>query len=136
MTQEALVTQILDNGYAVVSVKRGTACGGNCESCGGTCSFRSVLSVTAKNTACACVGDNVLIESSTKKILGAAALVYLLPLAAFFIGYFGAHAARLSEAYEILISLAALIFGAAAVVFINRKLRGDKALNFEIIGIC
>lgn len=134
LTQQAVVTELYDDGYALVAVQRGTACGGACESCGGTCSYRSTLSVKAVNSVSAAVGDSVTIESRSSQVIGKAALVYLVPLIAFFAGYFLASAFSVPEAAEIIVSIAAFFAGTALVVFLNRR-RRSKAIEFEIIGI-
>ncbi len=127
------MTELLENGYAMVSIKRGTACGGVCESCGGTCSYRNTLSVKAKNSACATVGDNVTIESSSAQVIGKAAAVYLLPLLAFFLGYFAASLFNASETVEIIVSIVSFFAGVTAVVAVNR--RRSRPVDVEIIGI-
>lgn len=134
MTQQAVVTELYEDGYALVAVQRGTACGGACESCGGTCAYRNTLSVKAVNSISASIGDKVTIESRSSQVIGKAALVYLLPLIAFFIGYFLASAFNAPEAVEIIVSLASFFVGLALVVFLNRH-RRSKAIEFEIIGI-
>ena len=134
MTQQAVVTELYDDGYAMVTVQRGTACGGACESCGGTCAYGRTLSVKAKNSISAVVGDSVTIESRSSQVIGKAALVYLVPLIAFFAGYFLATALSLPEVAEIIISIAAFFAGIALVVLLNRRRRG-RTIEFEIIGI-
>ena len=107
MTQDAVVTKITPDGFALVTVERGTACGGNCGACGG-CNYKQQLTVRARNAVCASVGGRVRIESSTKTVLSSAALVYLLPLACLFLGCFAAVLFRLSELWTILLSLGGL----------------------------
>ena len=48
----------------------------------------AAIRARAKNDAGAQPGDKVVVESSTKKLLGVAALVYLLPVLGFLLGYF------------------------------------------------
>ena len=88
MTQNAMVTKVLGDGRAYVSVKRQSACAKDCSECG-SCAFTDIkpVSALAGNLAGAKEGDIVLIESKTKSIIGIAALVYLIPLALFFAGY-------------------------------------------------
>lgn len=71
----------------VVSVKRESACGGNCAACGG-CGAAD-LKVIAKNAANAEVGDRVLLESDSKAVLLTAFSLYIMP-AAIFIAVFAA----------------------------------------------
>lgn len=134
MTQSAVVKRILADGKAEVLVNRGTACGGNCGSCGGTCSFQNKLTVTCVNLIGARVGDKVTIASQTKRILGAAALVYLLPVASFFLFYFLGTLWFSAENFQVLISLLGFFLGLAAVVLINRNSRREK-ISFEIVSL-
>lgn len=134
VTQQAVVTEIFDDGYALVAVQRGTACGGVCESCGGTCAYRSTVTVRASNAVCAGIGDHVTIASSSSQVLGKAALVYLLPLAAFFAGYLFAYAFGAPESIEIAASVFSFFIGTAAVVLLNHR-RKSRSIDFEIIGI-
>ncbi len=72
---------------AEIEVRRSSACGHDCEKCGGCGGLETqVLYVTARNRANASVGDRVLIEGETKRLLSMAVLMYLMPLALFFIG--------------------------------------------------
>lgn len=134
MTQSAVVKKILDNGMAEVLVNRGTACGGNCSSCGGTCSFQNKLTVTCGNPIGAQVGDRVTIASQTRRILGAAALVYLVPVICFFVFYFLGTLLFPTENPRVLISLIGFFLGIAVVVLINRRSRREK-ISFEIVSL-
>ena len=86
MQQLALVEKLNGDHTALVSVRRASACGHDCASCG-ACGETPVLSVTAQNPLGAGVGDLVRLETSSGGILGLTALTYLLPLLAFFLGY-------------------------------------------------
>ncbi|MBR4157859.1 MAG: SoxR reducing system RseC family protein [Oscillospiraceae bacterium] len=132
MTQSGIVTALLPNDMASVSVERQTACGGNCASCGG-CSYKNVLTAVAENSFGAKVGDKVTLRSRTKGVIGAAALVYLLPIVTFLIGYAVAAAFGAKEGTEILVSVICLLLGCGAAAWIGRK-RKDR-IRFEIISI-
>ena len=132
MTQSGIVTALLPNDMASVSVERQTACGGNCASCGG-CSYKNVLTAVAENSFGAKVGDKVTLRSRTKGVIGAAALVYLLPILTFLIGYAVAAAFGAKEGTEILVSVICLLLGCGAAAWIGRK-RKDR-IRFEIISI-
>ena len=134
MTQTAVVTKILDRGAALVEVERKTACGGDCGSCGGTCSFKNKLSVMASNSISASVGDSVVIESESSKIIGAAALVYLLPLLVFILGYSISSAAGMAEGTSIAVSVMSLAAGMVLTAAISR-MRKRKKISFDIISI-
>ena len=135
MTQNAVVTALNADGRASVMVLRGTACGGDCHACGGTCSFKSELTVSADNPVGASVGDKVIISSRSSRIIGASALVYLLPLAAFFIGYAIAAALSLAESAAIIISVGAFLLGCLCVVIINKRVISKRPISFVITEI-
>lgn len=91
MKQTATVIRITPKGCAQVRVRRASACAGahNCGSCDHCSMMENApeIVVEAENSCGAQVGDTVVVESSTRKVLGAAALLYLLPVLLFFLGY-------------------------------------------------
>lgn len=133
MTQTGIVIKLLENQQAEVLVERGSACGGNCASCGG-CSYKNKLTTVAFNRVTAQVGDTVVLETRTAKILKAAALVYLLPLVTFLLGYILAAASGLGETGAMLVSLGGLLLGLLLVVLVHKR-RGRGDIQFEIISI-
>lgn len=130
MTQSGVVTKLLDDGRAEVSVERGTACGGHCDGCE-TCIYDTTLRIPAVNSIHARVGDRVILESGTGSVVGAAMLVYLLPILLFFAGYGVGAAVSLTQGQCILTSLAGLLIGAVLVVGIGRR---HKEIVFRIVG--
>ena len=78
MTQIATVEKLLPGGYAEISVPRKTACGHDCEECAGCGMTGAAIKARAKNDPNAQPGEKVVVESSTKKLLGVVALVYVL----------------------------------------------------------
>ena len=84
----------LDGKYATVLCSRTSACEG-CHKLadGGDCSVCSLMGhgkdmeTRALNEAEACVGDTVALESDTSRMLGYAALVFLVPVVALLLGY-------------------------------------------------
>ena len=88
MTQIATVEKLLPGGYAEISVPRKTACGHDCEECAGCGMTGAAIKARAKNDLNAQPGEKVVVESSTKKLLGVVALVYVLPVVGFLLGYF------------------------------------------------
>lgn len=63
---------------AHIRIQRESACGGNCASCASSCAKETV--VTAINKAGAAAGDYVELEMESSRVLGAAVLVYVIPL--------------------------------------------------------
>ena len=76
----------VDGEFCTCVTKRKSACGENCATCKATCSSREHTFV-AKNIIGANAGDEVVIELATSSVLKSAFLVYILPLAAFLIGF-------------------------------------------------
>ena len=100
MTQIATVERILDSGHAEISVPRKSACGHDCEECAGCGVTGAAVHARARNPIGAAPGQKVVVESSTKKMLRIVALVYLIPVALFFLGYLLALAADASVAVQ------------------------------------
>ena len=80
MTQIATVEKILPGGMAEISVPRKSACGHDCEECAGCGMTGAAIKARAKNDPNAQPGEKVVVESSTKKLLGVVALVILIIL--------------------------------------------------------
>lgn len=133
MTQDAVVTKIIDRRTAEVEVERGTACGGNCGSCE-ACVFQSTIRTTAFNRVSALPGQRVVIESRTSQVLGAAMLLYIIPFVLFFIGYAIGAAVGLAEGGCILMSALFFLIGVAANVIYQRR-KKNSGITFEIISV-
>ena len=87
MTQTVTVEQILGDGRVRIAVARQTACGHDCENCAGCGAQAGTIRAVAEDPLGVAVGDRVEVTSGNGKVLGVAALVYLVPFAAFFAGY-------------------------------------------------
>ncbi len=87
MRQRATIESVSGT-VAVVSVRRESACSGDCHSCAGCGAVAQTLQVCGDNLIGAKPGDRVYIDSSTAVVLWAAVLVYMAPLLGFFAGYF------------------------------------------------
>jgi positive regulator of sigma E activity len=135
MTNEAIVTKILDKNRAEVLVNRGTACGGNCGSCE-ACMFDSSLRAEAVNTASALPGQKVIIETKNSKVFKAIFLVYILPFIFFFIGYALAYSLGAAENVCMIVSLIAFALGVALMVISQRLKRERENHNlYEIVRV-
>ena len=131
MTQIATVERLLDSGYAEISVPRKSACGHDCEECAGCGMTGAAIKARARNTAQAQPGDKVVVESSTKKLFGVIALVYVLPVIFFLLGYFLTE--RLPENLRYVIAIAAAAVGFLPSVFYDRYARRQGSLTYEIV---
>ena len=131
MTQSGVVTKILSNGKAEVSVERGTACGGNCSGGCEACVYASRILVQAENLVYASAGDRVILESRTSSIMGATMLIYALPLVFFFGALAVAAACGLRQGLCAAVSLAGAVLGGAVAVILGRR---KKEIVFQITG--
>lgn len=75
----------LKNGKATLQVPRSTACGDKCGSCSSHCN-QGMIAIDVKNSLNAHIGDRIEVESATQMVLGAAFLVYVVPLIMMFLG--------------------------------------------------
>lgn len=110
MREEGFVKSVSGNTCEVI-IRRKSACGENCASCKGGCEAREQL-CSAENTAGAAVGDRVVLEMDSSKILKSAFLVYILPILVFLAVF-----AFVSELGGTAVS-ALCALGAAAAVFV------------------
>ena len=88
MTQIATVEKILPGGMAEISVPRKSACGHDCEECAGCGVSVQACALSRATTPAPKWDKKVVVESSTKNLLGVMLLVYLLPIVLFLVGYF------------------------------------------------
>lgn len=133
MTQIATVERILDDSHAEISVPRKSACGHDCEECAGCGVTGTAVHARALNPIGAAPGQKVVVESSTKKMLRIVALVYLIPVALFFLGYLLALAATDSVAVQYTAAAAGFILGILGAVAYDRRLRARGGLSFTIV---
>lgn len=129
MTQNGVVTKLLDKGMAEVAVERGTACG-HCSGCG-ECVYGKRILVAAQNKIFAKPGDRVTLETETGVIVQAAVLVYMIPVAMLFLGYGLGALLRLGQGQCIVLSLVMCAVGAAIVTILGRR---HKKIDYEITG--
>ena len=80
MRQRATVGSLLPDGSVSLLVQRVSACTGDCGHCGGCGAVGQSVQVTARAPFPVEPGERVWVESRSGAVLGAAALVYLLPL--------------------------------------------------------
>jgi len=128
LTQNGVVTRILDNNKAEVSILRGTACGGSCGSCE-SCVYNSKILVEADNPIYAQPGDRVTVSSKTSRVIGATFLIYMLPLFVFFLAYALAYKYGLAQGGCVAVSFVGLLVGALCSVILGRK---SKEMSYEL----
>ena len=88
MEQIVRVKSIAPNGRAQVLHVRQSACSGDCHKCSGCGAAQETMILEADNPIGAAVGDFVTIQAATGPVLKGAAMLYVLPLVLFFLGYF------------------------------------------------
>ena len=131
MTQIATVEKDLGGGYAEVSVPRKSACGHDCEECAGCGMTSAAIKARARNDIGAQPGDKVVVESSTKKIFGVVALVYVLPVVLFLLGYFLSEG--LAEGMRYAIAVATFVVSFIPCVLYDRHARKKELLTYQIM---
>lgn len=134
MTQNATVIAVRQDGRAEIAVKRASACGENCASCGAHCENRDIYAV-AENKLGAHEGDSVIVESSTSKVIGIALIVYIVPLVFFALGYAICAIIGLKEGICIAASIAAMLIGTLAARFLNNSVIKRKDFAYNIIRV-
>ena len=129
MTQIARVVDVLQNGLVEVEVRRMCACNHNCDGCSTHCRINDEhVKVVAKNDAGAAEGDNVVIQSKTSQILGIAAIVYIVPIMLFFIGYI--LSSGLGESTSVLIGVGAFLIGIIIAYLYSRHLKKTQKTEY------
>ena len=76
-------------------------------------------------------GDKVVVESSTKKIFGVVALVYVLPVVLFLLGYFLSEG--LAEGMRYAIAVATFVVSFIPCVLYDRHARKKELLTYQIM---
>lgn len=131
MTQIATVEKILPGGFVEISVPRKSACGHDCEECAGCGMTGAAIHARAKDPVGVRPGQKVVVESATRKILGGVALVYLLPVVGFLLGYFLSEGLAEGVRYAIAIGAAALAF--LPSVAYDRHAKKTEALTYTVV---
>ena len=87
MQQLVKVLSCAPDGTAKVACIRQSACSGDCHKCSGCGAVEQTMIFAARNPIGARPGDTVTVESATGPVLKAAAVLYMLPLVLFIVGY-------------------------------------------------
>lgn len=137
MTQIATVKRLLGSDKAEVQVRRSSACGHDCKSCGG-CGPDTMTQVTAvaDNEPGARPGDTVRVESESRRVLGLAAALYLMPIVLLFVGYFIASGPlERGEGTSLIVGLCCMVAGFVANGLVDRRLRAKRLVQFRIVEV-
>lgn len=87
MEQTVRVREVYDDGTAQVVCIRESACSGDCHKCSGCGAVQQTVTVRAINRIGARPGELVTVETGSAPVLQAAAMLYLLPVLLFVLGY-------------------------------------------------
>ncbi|NLU23530.1 MAG: SoxR reducing system RseC family protein [Clostridiales bacterium] len=131
MTQVATVEKILNDGFVEISVPRKSACGHDCEECAGCGMTGAAITATAKDPVGVSVGEKVVVESSTRKLLGVVALVYVLPVVLFLLGYFLSYGLG-NEGWRYTIAIVAAAVAFIPCIFYDRYAKKHGTLTYTI----
>ena len=129
MEQLVRVKETFQNGTAEVLLVRESACSGDCHKCSGCGAAKETMVFTAQNAIGARRGDLVKVESATGPVMKAAAVLYVIPLVLFFLGYY------LGTVWNFLPALIAclgFVLGVAIVVLYDRKVVKKADLGYAI----
>ena len=133
MTQQGTIKKLLPGGMAEIEVTRRSACGHDCAKCGGCGGLETqTLYVTARNRAKADVGERVLIEGETGQVLGLAMLVYVLPIALFFVGYALGSVLFTGAAAGALGGGVLFVLGILGAIWYSRRMKARNEVPYEI----
>ena len=126
MEQKVKVRQVLPDGTARVVHIRESACSGDCHKCSGCGAAKETITFTAHDPIGVKAGDVVIVKSDTAPVLRGAAVLYVLPVALFLLGY--------------LVTMsgwgggAGFLLGIAAVVVYDRLVAKKEQIQYTITG--
>ena len=129
MEQLVRVKEAFDDGTAVVVHVRESACSCDCHKCSGCGAAKETILLKAENPIGAVRGDLVKLESATGPVLKAAAVLYLLPMLLFFVGYF---AGDVLFGHGALVGCLAFVASIALVVLYDRKIGKTGETGYTI----
>lgn len=130
MEQTVRVKEVYSDGTALVVHVRQSACSGDCHKCSGCGATQETLEWKAKNPIGAEPGALVKVSAASGPVLAAAAVLYLLPLALFFLGYL---AAAMLDAPGAAGGGIGFLLGTASAVLYDRR-RGKEKTEYTITG--
>lgn len=129
MEQLVRVRKTYENGTALVVHVRESACSGDCHKCSGCGAAKEAVLITADNPLGARPGDLVKVVSQTGPVLKGAVVLYLVPLALFFLGYF---LGDLGGGYGPAAGGLGFALGVAGVVVYDRKVVARQNIGYTI----
>ena len=129
MEQTVRVRKVFPDGTAEVVHIRESACSGDCHKCSGCGAAKETLLLRAENPIGARVGDKVVVTSQSAALLRGAAVLYMLPLALFFLGYLAGY--LLLEAGALFAGIG-FALGIACVILYDRTVAEKEKTTYTI----
>ena len=132
MTQTATVTALTaaPGGLVELTVARQTACGHSCDGCGRCAGKAKELVIQAGSDIPVALGDQVEVYSDNR-VLGAAALVYGLPVVLFLLGYL--LPSSLPEPGRCLCGGLGFALGLAGAIACDRLVKKRSGISYRIV---
>ena len=121
-----MVRKALPDGTAQVVLIRESACSGDCHKCSGCGAAKETITFVAADPIGAKHGDVVTVRSDTAPVLRGAAVLYVLPLVLFLVGY--------------LVTMsgwggcAGFLLGIGAVIVYDRLVAKKEQIQYTITG--
>lgn len=131
MEQRAHVRAVREDGTAQVAVIRESACSGDCHKCSGCGAATETLIFDAVDTVGVRPGEVVIVRSESGPVLAGAAVLYMLPLALFFLGYL---AGQQWLGQGALVGCLSFLAGIAAAAVYDRRVAAKKNTVYTITG--
>ncbi|MDO5400662.1 MAG: SoxR reducing system RseC family protein [Eubacteriales bacterium] len=128
MEQLVRIQRTHPDGTATVVHVRESACSGDCHKCSGCGAAKEAVVFTAANPIGAAAGDLVRVESDSAPVLKGAAVLYVTPLALFFLGYWLGSLAGSGPLGGGL----GFALGVAAAVFYDRRVARHAKTDYTI----
>lgn len=130
MEQRVLVRRVLPEGRAEVVHVRQSACSGDCHKCAGCGAAQETMVFAVKDPVGVRPGDVVIVSSESAPVLLSAAVLYLLPLVLFFVGYALGHRFGLGA----LVGCLAFVLSIGLAVVYDRTVAAKKKTVYTITG--
>ena len=125
-----MVRSLKEGNMARVAVIRESACSGDCHKCSGCGAAKQTVLFDAVNAIGAKPGELVIVKSESGPVLAGAAVLYMVPLVLFFLGYFLGDRIALGGLFGCL----GLVLGFVLAGIYDRKVTAKKNTVYTITG--
>lgn len=130
MEQTVRVQRVFGDDIVEVVRVRESACSGDCHQCSGCGAAQETIRFRAFDPIGVSRGDRVVVSTKSAPLLGAAAVLYMVPLALFYVGFY--LGALLGSGA--LGGCIAFALGIAGAVLYDRKVLSKKRIEYTITG--